>query len=172
MNLSNFVQQVSGETVIRARAGWSRVWSSSSFSSWDISGLRALSFMTAFPKIFSSICTSVTWILSYTVLNVLQLGRAVAPVQWEAWTPLAVLWLPRAHGQSSGSQHKPGPQKGVLSGGMKDFRQLWEQPSQYLACLNKIFLRPIISRWWSYLLHNFDGWFSVGKRSKSQPHEV
>lgn len=53
------------------------------------------------PKIFSSISTSVTWILSYTVLNILQLGWAVAPVQWEAQTPLAVLWLPRAHGQSS-----------------------------------------------------------------------
>lgn len=167
MNLSNFVQQsVSGETVIRwldgavcdppFRLAHETYQVSGLCLLWQYSPRFSLPYPPQWPESFLILC----WMFSSWA------------GQWEARTPLAVLWLPRAHGQSSGSQHKPGPQKGVLSGGMKDFRQLWEQPSQYLARLNKIFLRPIISIWWSCSLHNFDGCFSVGKRNKSQPHEV
>lgn len=221
------------------------------------------------PRFFSSISTSVSWILSYTVLNILELGWAVAPAQQGGLDTTGIapgsvshsptaLWLPGAHSQSSGSQHKPGPQKGVLSwfpwcrtscrGRMglsrgpsagealergpwrclrcrflrsaasqlhtalpmaplprtsqghrqqlqifmpvwhqsafaawdlnsaclalavtvawRAFRQLWERPSQYFACLNKIFLCHIISSRWSCLLHNFDGCFIVGKEEQ------
>lgn len=73
------------------------------------------------PKIFSSVSISVTWILSCTVLSLPELGWAVAPVQLGGLdttgvSPEAVHWLLRPRGQSSGSQHKPGSQKEVLSG--------------------------------------------------------
>lgn len=114
MNLSNLVQQVSGETVTRAGAGLSCVWSSISFSSWDVSGLRSLCFMRVrpMPQDFS-LPYPPQWPESSLVLcwTFQSWAGEWSLCSREARTPLA-----SPHGQSSGFQHKPGPQKGALSG--------------------------------------------------------
>lgn len=100
MNLSNFVQQVSGETVTRAGAACEPPFLLAC-DIYQVWGLYVLWQYSPRPKIFSSISTSVTWILSLTVLNLPELGWAVAPVHWGCSdTTGAAQRFPRAHGQS------------------------------------------------------------------------